>query len=202
MKIGIFGGSFNPIHIMHRKIGEYLLKQHYVDKIIFVPTGDHYVYKSNLILDKDRYRMVELVCKNNSSFEVSDYELKNHVVYTIDTLQHFQDVYPNDEIYFICGADNLNYIDKWKNGIDILNNYKILVINRNTDNIDDILERLKYYKKNIIVTDMALDDLSSTKIRNDILENKDVSQYLDKEVYEYILSNQLYNKDGDIHENI
>lgn len=195
MKIGIFGGSFNPPHKMHKKIAIELIKKHYVDKVIFVPTGSKYKYKNNLLSDKVRLEMLELMCRDNNNLEVSDYELKEHVVYTYETLDYFKNKYKDDEIYFICGTDNLSYIDKWKKGEDILSNNKLLVIKRNTDDINTLLEKYKDYKDNIIVTEIEENEISSTKIREMIYNNnKRATDYLDDSVYSYIRENNLYRR--------
>ena len=115
MRIGIFGGSFNPPHKMHLKIGIDLLNKNYLDKIIYVPTGSKYKYKNNLVSDLDRLNMLKLMVSNDERFLVSDYELKDKEIYTYETLDYFKDIYVNDEIYFICGADNLSYIDLYYN---------------------------------------------------------------------------------------
>ena len=135
MKIGIFGGSFNPPHIMHKKLVEELIKEGYIDKVIFVPTGMKYEYKNNLISNEDRFHMIQLLIKDNNSLEVSDYEFTEEVTYTYQTLDYYQNKYKEDKIYFICGTDNLSYIDKWKRGEYILENYPLLIIKRNTDEI-------------------------------------------------------------------
>ncbi|MBO5120953.1 MAG: nicotinate (nicotinamide) nucleotide adenylyltransferase [Bacilli bacterium] len=192
MRIGVLGGSFNPPHKMHFKMGLDLINKGYVDKIIYVPTGSKYKYKNNLIADEHRFKMLELMIKNDSRFEVSDYELKDYVVYTCDTLKYFKEMYPNDDIYFVCGADNLSYVDEWKNGIFLLENYKFLVIKRYTDDIDEILKRYDKYRDNIIISDVEPDSLSSTEIRNRIKNSEDILELLDKDVYEYIISNNLY----------
>lgn len=192
MRIGILGGSFNPPHKMHLNMGLELLNKNYVDKIIYVPTGSKYKYKNNLVADHHRFKMLEIMIKDNDKLDVSDYELKDEVVYTCDTLKYFQENYPNDEIYFVCGADNLSYVDEWKNGIYLLENYKFLVIKRYTDDIEEILKRFSKYKDNIIVSDVEPDSLSSTEIRNKIKSGEGVFELLDKEVYEYILDNKLY----------
>ena len=192
MKIGIFGGSFNPPHKMHKEIAIELIKKHYVDKVIFVPTGSKYKYKNNLLSDKVRLNMLELMCKDTNNLEVSDFELKDDVVYTYDTLNHFKNKYKDDEIYFICGTDNLSYIDKWKRGEDILSNNKLLVIKRDTFDINTLLDKYKDYKDNIIVTDIKENEISSTKIREMIYNNKRVGNYLDKSVDLYIRDNNLY----------
>lgn len=193
MKIGIFGGSFNPPHKMHTDIAEYLLNNKYLDKVIFVPTGDKYSYKNNLTDACHRLKMLELATKLNHSIEVSDYELKSKVVYTCETLEYFKKKYLGCEIYFICGTDNLSYIDEWKNGLQILNDYKILVIKRETDDIDELLEKYKNYSKNIIQVDIKMNPLSSTSIRNKIKNNEVLTdREIDKEVLNYIKKEKLY----------
>lgn len=194
MKIGIFGGSFNPPHKMHKKIALTLIKKGYLDKVIFVPTGSKYEYKDNLLSDKQRLDMLNLMCKDNKSLEVSNYELKDKVVYTYQTLNYFKKKYKDDEIYFICGTDNLSYIDKWKKGNYILSNYKILVIERESNDIKELLEKYKEYKDNIIGANIKKSKVSSTKIRKMIYNNKRVNKYLDKEVYLYIKNNNLYKR--------
>lgn len=193
MKIGIFGGSFNPPHKMHIDIALNLINKKYVDKVIYVPTGNQYKYKNNLVQDKYRYEMLKIIANKHSNIDVSDYELKKHIVYTWETLDYFKKKYPNDKIYFICGADNLSYIDKWKNGLDILKNNKIIVIKRNTDNIDKILKKYNKFKDNIIVSDIEEKDISSTQIRKCLKEkSREFLNLMDKDVLEYINKNNLY----------
>lgn len=197
MKIGIFGGSFNPPHKMHLKIAEYLLDNNYLDKVIIVPTGNQYKYKNNLISDKHRYEMLKIMAKNDNRITVSDYELKDHVVYTCETLAHFKEEYPSDQIYFICGTDNLSYIDKWKNGLDILTNYKIIVIDRSTNRVDELLEQFKEYKDNICVAPLEMEEVSSTNVR-ELIQNKkydEARELIDGEVMDYILKEKLYESE-------
>ena len=194
MKIGIFGGSFNPPHKMHIKIAQELIKQHYVDKIIFVPTGSKYEYKTNLVADKHRLEMLKIITSKDDKMDVSNYELKDKVVYTCETLKYFKQLYNSDEIYFICGTDNLSYIDKWKNGLEILSNYKILVINRNGNEINGLLKKYNKYVKNIIVANIPLNDMSSTNIRLLIKQNNinDLNKYLEQDIIDYIKKEKLY----------
>ena len=194
MKIGIFGGSFNPPHKMHKKIALDLIKNNYVDKIIFVPTGCKYKYKNNLLSNEIRFKMLMLMCKDNCNLYVSNYEFKDDVVYTYETLDYFKNKYKDDDIYFICGTDNLSYMDKWKRGEYILSNNKILVIKRDTFDINTLLDKYKDYKNNIIVTDIKESEISSTKIREMIYNNKRVKNYLDNKVLDYIIKNKLYRK--------
>lgn len=192
MKIGIFGGSFNPPHNMHTDIANYIINQQYVDKVIFVPTGSKYAYKNNLIDEEHRYNMLEILSNKHENIMVSDYELKSEVVYTIDTLRYFKDLYPNDEICFICGLDNFSYIDKWKNGEEILTNYKIIVINRDGNDLDELLLKYDQYRDNIVISNMEMKDISSTYIRDNIKDIDKVKEYIDEDVLRYIQENNLY----------
>ena len=192
MKIGIFGGSFNPPHNMHTDIANYIINQQHVDKVVFVPTGSKYAYKNNLIEEEHRLNMLQILSDKNKNIMVSDYELKSEVVYTIDTLKYFKELYPGDEIYFICGLDNFSYIDKWKNGEEILNNYKIIVINRDGNNLNELLDKFNEYKENIIVSNMEMKDISSTYIRENIEDIAKVRDFIDKDVLRYIQENNLY----------
>lgn len=191
MRIGIFGGSFNPPHKMHEDIANFFIKEDLLDKVIFVPTGSKYKYKTNLALDIDRYNMVKIITDKYDYLDVSDYELKDEVVYTYQTLDYFKEVYPEDQIYFICGLDNLSYIDKWMEAEHILNNYNILVIKRSTDDLEEVLNRLDKYRSHIQVVDMESKDISSTFIRDE-LNNGNKSTFLDDDVYAYIKKRKLY----------
>ncbi len=192
MRIGIFGGSFNPPHKMHLKIGLDLLNGNYVDKIIYVPTGSKYKYKNNLISDFHRLKMLELMTTGDERFIVSDFELQEEEIYTYETLDFFRSIYPNDEIYFICGTDNLSYIDLWKNGLYLLENYKFLVIKRYTDPIEDILNKFSKYRDNIIISNIEMNSLSSTEIRNKIKNGEDIGDLVNSDIIEYIRKNKLY----------
>lgn len=192
MRIGVLGGSFNPPHKMHLNIALELINKQYVDKVVFIPTGSKYEYKNNLLPDRNRLEMLQILVNKNDNLSVSDYELKSEVVYTYQTLKYFKEENPNDEIYFICGADNLSYMDKWMNSEEILSNYKILVIKRCSENINELLEKFKKYKENIIVADIEQRDISSTEIRDKLKNNENVLDLLDNDVYEYIINNKLY----------
>lgn len=200
MKIGIFGGSFNPPHKMHKEIAKELIKKGYVDKIIFVPTGSKYEYKNNLESNEVRYTMLSLMCCKEKDITISKYELQDKPIYTYQSLDHFQRRHQDDEVYFICGTDNLSYMDQWKRGKYILENYKILVIKRETDDIEPLLEKYKKYRENIVVTDVKEQKLSSTYIREEIKKGnyRNIKKYVDKKVYRYIRKNHLYQdaKDG------
>lgn len=192
MKIGIFGGSFNPPHKIHQKIANYLVKNNYLDKVIFVPTGSNYK-KPYLASEQDRYNMLKLMIGNVSYLDISTYEF-GKLTHTYQTLDHFKKHYKDDEIYFICGSDNLKEIKTWKRYQYILSNYKLLVIRRNGESITDILSELKSYQDNIIVIDDIKSSLSSTSIRKRFKDDKKLvkDENIDSKVFEYI-KNNLYS---------
>lgn len=192
MKIGIFGGSFNPPHKMHQNIALSLIENNYLDKIIFVPTSNYY-NKKNLISDKKRLEMLNLMIKNNKKLEVSDYEFSK-LTYTYQTLTHFKEKYQDDEIYFICGSDNLKEFTTWKEYKWLLTNFKVIVIKRNNDNIEEIIKDYSEYQQNIKIFPLEQVSLSSTMIRNEI-KNKNLTKIRDllaEDVYEYIKKEHLY----------
>ena len=188
MKIGIFGGAFNPPHKMHKEIAIQLLDKNYLDKVIYVPTGNNY-NKPGLLDGKDRVNMLNILIKDyKDKIEVSDFEVQGRL-YTINTLKYFKEIYPKDEIYFICGTDNLNEFDTWRKYEYILKNYKLLVIKRNDDNVDSILKMYSKHAQNIILANIDMQVISSTIIRKELLENgftENLNRYLDEEVIEYL----------------
>lgn len=193
MKIGIFGGSFNPPHKMHLNIVEELLNEKVLDKVIIVPTGLHYSYKNNLASNEHRYNMLKIMTKHNNKIEVSDFEFKDEEIHSYDTLEYYKNIYKNDTIYFVCGLDNISYVDKWYKGEYLLNNYKFLVITRDTNNLAEILLKYEKYKDNIIITNIKSNTISSSYIRDELKEkNYNLNDYLDQKVIDYIKENNLY----------
>jgi len=191
MKIGIFGGCFNPPHNMHKDIALSLIKKGYLDKVIYVPTGDKY-NKNGLISYYHRLNMLKLMIKNNKNIIVSNIGNNENYEYTYQVLDYYKKKYKDSDIYFICGSDNLENFDTWKNYEYILKNYKLLVINRNS-NITKLLDKYNSYIENIIITNIKENTISSSYIRNNI-NNKDIKKYIDERVLNYIKENNLYFK--------
>ena len=192
MKLGIFGGSFNPPHNMHRDIVLELIKKGYLDKAIYVPTGDGYK-KEGLLDFKSRYEMVNLMISDYESLSSSDIGNKENHGYTYQTLDYFREDDHDSEIYFICGTDNLKDFSNWKRFEYILENYKLLVIRRNNDDTEALLSVYEGYEDRIIFAEVENNNLSSTQIRK-MLEEKEenVQGYMDAKVYSYIINNGLY----------
>ena len=186
MKLGIYVGSFNPVHIGHVKVIEHLINLKYVDKVMVIPTGNYWD-KFDLIDVNHRIKMLKLY--ENNKIIIND-EL-NNIPNTYLILRKLHKKY--DDLYLIMGADNIVNFDKWKEYEEIINNNKILVIPRDNINIDEYLNK---YDRNrfIIVNDFDNVFISASEIR-ELVKNKEylkLNKYLDKKVIKYIKENDLY----------
>lgn len=196
--IAIFGGSFNPPLNSHLELGKQILENlNYIEKIIYVPVSTKYNRKSNLIEDDHRYNMLKIMCKDEKKIEVSNLELKyKRQLYTIETLDIFKNKYPDNDIYFIMGTDNLKDLHTWKEPKRILKNYKIIVLEREEDKLEKIIENDELLKKNktsiILVKNIKPIKISSTIVRQKIKNREDVKDFFKEEVLEYISKNELY----------
>ena len=168
-----------------------LIKKNLLDKVIFVPTSNFYP-KAGLISDEARFEMLSLMIKDKKEYEVSKYEFCR-LTYTYQTLEYFKNENKNDEIYFICGSDNLEYIDTWKEYKKILGEYKLIVIPRKHD-MEKLLNKYQEYKNNIIIAELENNYLSSTLVRQYLKEEKynEVKEYINENVLDYIIKNNLY----------
>lgn len=187
MKIGILGGTFNPIHIGHLIIAEESREKLGLDKVIFVPTYlPPHKDNGNIALANDRISMVKLAVSDNTNFTVSDIEIKRSGrSYTIDTIKQFKADYPKDELYFIIGSDLLEYLDDWKDLKEIIKIVKFIVVTRP----GYPLERIPSY---ITTLPIRAVDVSAFEIRSNIKENKSFRYLVPEKVYGYIKEKGLY----------
>ncbi len=195
MKIGILGGTFNPIHYGHLTMAEFVLKNFGLDKICFLPNGQPPHKANDFIADKHhRLNMTKLAIDSYDDFYLSDYEVcddKYH--YTIDTIKHFKALNPDDEFFFIIGADSLFNLSSWKNAEELKLICSFIVCDRTgSGNTDAEINRLIAEGCRIQKADMPFVDIESTAIRNSVKQGKDISQLTPLVVYDYILKNNLY----------
>lgn len=176
MKIGIYVGSFNPVHKGHIDVANKLIENNYVDKIYIIPTLGYW-NKNNLAPLNDRINMLKLVCSGNTIVDTTNNELK----YTYQIMDLYKKNYKNDDIKLIIGMDNLKEFHKWVNYDKILN-YGVIVVDRN-----NIKTNIKY--DNMIFALINPIQISSTEIRNN---KKNRIKYLDRKVLKYINDNKLY----------
>lgn len=183
MKIGVYVGSFNPVHIGHKYIMDYLLNNNHLDKIIVIPTKEYWD-KSNLVDIKHRINMLKFY--ENEKIIINDY--LNDYEYTYQILNILKNENPNDELYLIIGADNIEKFHLWKNVEEILK-HKVIVLNRNDVEIDKYINQFKQKDNFIVIKDFKKIDISSSEIRDNI---NNMINKLDEKIYKYIIKNNLY----------
>ena len=198
-QIVIFGGCFNPPLNSHFWPAQQLINEYnQIEKIIFVPVNSKY-QKAELIGNEDRYNMLKLVCDKNEKFEVSRMEIDSpRPLYTIETLENFQIQFPDYEIAFTTGSDNLKELNTWNRAEDLVKNFKFYIIKRDKDNIEEIISNdklLSAYKKSFIVDkNHIISNLSSTYVRANIKEGKSINYLAPEEVVKYIEEHKLYKE--------
>jgi nicotinate-nucleotide adenylyltransferase len=196
-KIGIMGGTFNPIHIGHLIAAQEVLIKMNMDKIIFIPTGNPpHKNKREVISAIDRYEMVKLAIKSNDGFEISDIETKRAgQTYSYDTLTELHNMYYETQFYFIIGFDTLKEMDTWKRVSDVCSMTKFIVVNRgNTykEIEEEILINEKKYECNFSLVEIPDIKISSTDIRDRVKNNKSIKYLVTSEVERYIKQKGLY----------
>ena len=183
LKIGLYFGTYNPIHIGHMAIANYMVEYTDIDQLWFVvsPQNPH-KKKKNLLNDYDRLELVHRAVDDDHRIRVSDIEFyMPKPSYTIDTLAYLKDKFPKYEFRILMGSDNLENFHKWKNYEAIVNNYGIIVYPRPGS------DSSKYKAhKNITFTEAPLMEISSTFIRKAIKEGKDIRYFLPPKTWEYI----------------
>lgn len=191
MKIGLFFGSFNPIHIGHLVIGNHMVEYSDLDQVWFVVTPHSPFKKKNSLLDNyQRLEMVYRATKDYTKLNPCDIEFNlPQPNYTINTLTYLQEKYPQHEFALIMGEDNLKSFHKWKNYQLILENHHIYVYPRVSDN--SIETQFDGHPK-IHQTDAPIMELSSTFIRKAIKEGKNVQPMLPQHVWEYLDEMNFY----------
>ncbi|MEZ0536151.1 nicotinate (nicotinamide) nucleotide adenylyltransferase [Caldicellulosiruptoraceae bacterium PP1] len=193
LKIAILGGTFNPIHIGHLIIGQYVINKTDIQKVIFLPNGIA-PHKANIVSSEDRLKMVELSIEENDKFIVSDYEIKKTTKsYTIETLKYFKEYY--QEVYFIIGSDNLYEVKNWYKSEQLLKENKFIVLPRIREKdtiIDKINELTKDYNTDFLFIDMPIIDISSSEIRELIKQRKSIKYLVHWKVEDYIKRKGLY----------
>ena len=180
MKLGLYVGSFNPIHNGHIKVINYLLDNNLVDKVLVLPTPNYWD-KQDIIDVKDRINMLKFFETENIIID----SIHNNYPYTYQVIDSIKKDY-DDELYLVIGSDNLEKLYLWKNIDKILEN-KIIVLKRGNDDIDKLLEK---YPRDRFITcnDFEFLNVSSTEIREGNTNN------VDSRVLKYIKTNNLYKK--------
>ncbi len=199
MRIGIFGGTFSPPHIGHRRAAELFLKAGELDRVMIIPafsapgkTGE------GTAEPKHRLNMCKLAFSSDR-YTVSDIEIKREEKsYTADTVSQLRKIYPNDELFILLGSDKLDTLHKWHRKEEIFDNCSMYVIGRTENEFEQkkIQEKIDFFLKHfgvkIRLIEVAALELSSELVRGSLKSGKDVSELLPDGVLKYISENGLY----------
>jgi len=217
MKLGIYGGTFNPVHYGHLRTAQEVLEKLSLDKVIFIPAGKTPFKKPELIKASHRYRMVKEAIAGNPCFEISDIEMKaKGKSFTINTIMKLRNKYTDSELYFILGTDAFLDLQHWKQPDRIIDLANMVIIARPGFAFTDLslspylkkvsvktLKELDRGKKDLFSFDISRQqkgillkvtglDISASNIRNLIISGKNVKYLLPDSAESYIMSGKLY----------
>jgi nicotinate-nucleotide adenylyltransferase len=198
-KIGIMGGTFNPIHFGHLILAENAYEQAGLDQILFMPSNNP-PHKNNItITDEHRTNMVKLAIKDNPHFALSTVEMKREgMTFTKDTLIELTEKNPELDYYFIVGADSFLEIQTWKDPQIIFDLCTILVAGRGNLQEEELNNQYEYLKHNFgaqaLFLEMPLIEISSKHIRKKATLNQSIRYYVPENVMNYIADNNLYKE--------
>lgn len=197
-KVGIMGGTFNPIHNGHLFLAEHAYEQAGLDYVLFMPTMNP-PHKADIAVESGEHRlnMVKLALKSNPNFILSDLELNRPgLTYTSDTLEILKEREPDTEFYFIVGADSLMMMTQWNDPGTVFSLSTIVAGGRDQFTMEELSKQAEYlesvYKGKIILLDMPILQISSEKIRERLAQGKSIRYYVPDEVISYIKQNNLY----------
>ena len=191
-KIGLFFGSFNPVHIGHLILANYILENSDMEELWFVVSPQNpFKDKKSLLNDHNRLDMVQVAVKNYPKMRASNVEFSlPKPSYTIDTLTYLHEKYPDVSFALIMGEDNLKGLKKWKNSETLVNIHQIIIYPRVLNADEKQTETLEH--ENISKIDAPIIELSATKIREMLKEGKNVRPMLPPEVFDYLDGSSFY----------
>lgn len=188
--IGLFGGTFDPVHAGHLIIAEWLSEILEIETTYFIPTKIHpFGKRSDITGGHFRIKMLEIALRDYPHFQISDFELsKSGVSYSIETIQHFKDQYTDRELYYFMGSDNLESFLEWKDPFEILELCYLVVYQREkTDKPSALLNHPK-----VLSISSPLINISSSHIRNRVSKGMAYKSLVPTGVFEFIQENKLY----------
>jgi len=219
MKLGVLGGTFNPIHFGHLRAAEEVRQRVGLDRVLFVPSGTPPLKEEGLATAEMRLRMVELAIATNPFFQVSDMEVRREgPSFTVDTLHDLRSIYPDDELSLILGTDAFAELPKWFRPVDIVAATDFIIVGRPPNGFSEIEDSsflkafdgsqraLSNLSKNIVEVPTIGDrraflvsipplDISATTLRSMVREGHSIKYLLPEDVELFIMSHGLY-RDG------
>lgn len=185
-QIGLFGGTFDPIHLGHTLVAEWLQYELDLDAIHFIPNYIHpFAKRKDISSSENRLQMLNLALNDYPSFKICDYEInKKEISYSIHTIQYFKKTFPEDILFYLIGSDIVDKFSLWKNSDDIIKLAKVVVYNRGNQKSEQS-GRFKFIKSPLI-------EISSSEIRERIKNHIPYQSFLHPDVFSFIKNNQIY----------
>lgn len=200
-RIGLMGGSFNPVHIGHVKLARAALDKGCVEKVLFLPTGNPPHKRSGLADKLDRLEMVRLAIQDEADMDVCREEVdREGVIYTVDTLGILREKMPDCDFSYIIGADSLCQLHTWKKPEVLITRCRFLVVMRPGEAESETLEAARHWREkgaDIEFLNMPPMDISSTDIRRRVKEGLEIGLLVPAGVAQYIAEHGLYGADGE-----
>jgi len=199
-KVGIMGGTFDPIHYGHLMLAQNALDTFSLDEILFVPSGTPWLKESTKVLSKNkRVSMTGMAIEDNPDFALSTIEIdREGNSYSYETVEELKKEQPETDFYFIMGADSLLEIERWKHPDRLMADCTLLVAVRDDCDKEGLEKQIAYlkdkYQADIRILPANRMDISSTKIRQMIQEGKSVRYMLPDQVIRFIQKNHLYQQ--------
>ena len=192
-KVGIFGGSFNPVHKGHTDLARAAFKMLKLNEMLIIPTAQSPHKEMTAVSFEERMEMCRIAFRDDKSFTVSDIEGKlSGTSYTINTVRALKEIYPkNTEFYLIIGGDMLFYFDKWYRHEALLKECHVIAAARDNDSYADMLECANELGR-VKVLNLPVTEVSSTELREKIAKGEDVGEMLDEQVMKYIAERGFY----------
>ena len=197
-RIGILGGTFDPVHIGHVSLGTAAISEANLEKLIVVPAYIQPFKQGKRVTDDEhRLAMVKLAFEDVPKAEISTMEIdRMRISYTFDTLSELKEQYADKELFFITGADAFMQIDSWYKGVELLENFSFIVSSRPGYMEDELNEKIKSYQAlygtQILKLAAQMPDISSTDIREAYRKGESISSMVPEAVERYIIENGLY----------
>ena len=200
-KVGIMGGTFDPIHYGHLMLAQNALDTFLLDEILFVPSGTPWLKESTKVLSKNkRVSMTGIAIEDNPNFALSTIEIdREGNSYSYETVEELKKEQPDTDFYFIMGADSLLEIERWKHPDRLMADCTLLVAVRDDCDKEGLKKQIAYltdkYQADIRILPANRMDISSTRIRQMIQEGKSVRYMLPDQVIRFIQKNHLYQQE-------
>lgn len=200
-RIGVLGGTFDPVHLGHKALGEAAIKEAALDELIVMPAKiQPFKLDRKIAADYHRLAMAKLAFAHVSKAQISDYEIENTTIsYSYDTLNHIKVIYRDSEIFFIVGTDSFMQMEKWYKGKEILSSFSLIVSVRPGYAKKELHETCSRYcdayGTHIIRIAQEMPDVSSTIIREAVSAGNSLADLVPESVERYIRENGLYLRD-------